>query len=171
MTNLLSMIPRFFQETLEFPEIMKAWEKGLGDFEGNIKGVWDNQYIQTCDEDTLSLYERLLGITPTGDLEYRRMIVLNKYSMAVPFSEGYLRAKLDEMFGPDGYILTIDHINLTATINITTHVAQARLIFLNLWYGIAPAHIAVSASENLESDIDGEQFYGGVFFSTVIHDI
>lgn len=173
MNELLIMVPEWFQKVIEFPEIMKAWKYALDQFDGNIKQLWDNQYIQTCDEATLSLYEKLLGITPSGTdtLEYRRVIVLNKYSMMVPFSEGYLRSRLDEMFGADGYELTVDWQTLEASIEITASVARARLIFLDLWYGVAPAHVAIEAIEHLESDVDGEQFFGGAFFSTVINNI
>lgn len=173
MTNLLSMIPRFFQETLEFPEIMKAWEKGLGDFEGNIKGVWDNQYIQTCDEDTLSLYEKILGIIPSGDetLEYRRQIVLNKYSMTVPFSEGFLRSRLTEMFGENGYDLTINSQTSTAVLIVKTSVPSGLDLAYNLWLGIAPAHVELQAHEEGVSNIDGHEYFGAVVMSGVYQEI
>jgi hypothetical protein len=171
--DLLVMIPEWFQRVLEFPEIMKAYAFALNEVEGNTLQLWNNQYIQTCDETTLSEYEKFLGIVPSGTdtIEYRRMIVLNRYSMMVPFSEGYLRSRLDEMFGADGYELNVDWQTLEASIEITASVARARLIFLDLWYGVAPAHVAIEAVEHLESDVDGEQFFGGAFFSTVINNI
>lgn len=173
MNELLIMVPEWFQKVIEFPEIMKAWKYALDQFDGNIKQLWDNQYIQTCDEATLSLYEKLLGITPSGTdtLEYRRAIVLNKYSMMVPFSEGYLRSRLDEMFGADGYTLTIDSATSTASIVITSSVARALSIFFDLWYGIAPAHIEIDASENLNTTLEGEQYYGAVIVSSVVNTI
>lgn len=171
MNELLAMLPEWFQKIKEYPEIMKAWAYALNDLEGNIKQVWDNQYIQTCDEDTLSLYERLLGITPSGDqsLEYRRAMVMNRYSMIVPFTYEYLIDRLNEMFGQDGYVLTIDSANCTADIVITSSVARAKSIFLNLWHLVAPAHIAVTAHEEAQSEIDGEQYFGALVSSSVVN--
>lgn len=169
MNELLTMLPEWFQKIKEYPEIMKAWSYALSDLDINIKKVWDNQYIQTCDEETLSLYERLLGITPSGTLEYRRAIVMNRYSMIVPFSYEFLIERLNEMFGQDGYVLTIDSENNTADIVITSSVARAKSIFLNFWHLIAPAHIEVSAREEAQTDIDGEQYFGGVVMSQVVN--
>ena len=173
MINLLSMIPRFFQETVEFPEIMKAWQKGLDDLEENIAHVWGNQYIQTCDEETLSLYEKLLHIIPTAgeSLNYRRKIVLNNYSMAVPFSEGYLRSRLDEMLGEDGYTLEVDSETCTAVLYIRSPVTSGFDMVYNLWLGISPAHIALSVFQNIVTDIDGDRIIAGLMESTTVNDI
>lgn len=169
MSDLLMMVPQWFQRVLEFPEIMKAWEYALDQVDGNIKQLWDNQYIQTCDEPTLALYEKLLGIVPSGTdtLEYRRAVVLNRYAMTVPFTEIFLRQQLDGMFGEDGYTLNIDSSTCSATLEITTYVARARMIFFDLWYGIAPAHIEMDCWENLNTLIDAEQFYGAAVASVV----
>ena len=169
--DLLLMVPEWFQRVLEFPEIMKAWAYALGVVDGNVKQLWDNQYIQTCDEATLSLYEKLLGITPSGTdtLAYRRAIVLNKYSMTVPFSEGYLRTRLNDMFGEDGYELTIDSETSTVTLVISAAVPNALRMFFDMWYGIAPAHLHIIASESLNTLLEGAQYYGAVITSSVCH--
>ena len=167
--DLLLMVPEWFQRVLEFPEIMKAWAYALEMVDGNVKQLWDNQYIQTCDEATLSTYETLLGITPSGTdtLAYRRAIVLNRYSMMVPFSEGYLRARLDDMFGEDGYTLDINSETSTVTVEITATVQRALQMFFDLWYGIAPAHLHIIASEALDTLLTGSQYYAAVITSSV----
>lgn len=169
--ELLAMLPEWFQKIKEYPEIMAAWAYALSDLGNNIAQVWANQYIQTCDEATLVLYERLLGITPSGDetLEYRRAIVMNRYTMIVPFTYDFLLERLNEMFGQNGYVLTIDSANNTADIVITSSVARAKSIFLNFWYLVAPAHLEVSAREEAQSEIDGGQYFGGVVMSQVVN--
>ena len=169
--DLLVMLPEWFRKVKEYPEIMAAWAYALSVMGDNITQVWANQYIQTCDEDTLELYEKLLGITPDGlaTIEYRRAVVLNKYSMIVPFTESFLIDRLNDMFGQDGYVLTIDSEHCTADITLLAEIARAKDIFLNFWYGIAPAHIKVTAHEEGHSEIDGRQFFGGVVMSQVEH--
>ena len=63
--DLLIMVPEWFQKVIEYPEIMKAWVYALNQLDGNIRRLWDNQYIQTCDEATLAQYEKFLGIVPS----------------------------------------------------------------------------------------------------------
>lgn len=169
--ELVAMLPKWFQQIIEYPEIMAAWADALSAFDGNIKALWENQYIQTCDEATISMYEHLLGITPSGTdtLEYRRQMVLNKVAMVAPYTEGYLRTQLDEMFGADGYTLTIDSTTSTGNIVITSPVPRSPNLFFNFWYGIAPAHIKMDAHQEAETEIDGQQYYGGVFVSSVTH--
>ena len=169
MNDLLLMIPEWFRGIIEYPEIMKAWAYALNQVDWNIKKLWDNQYIQTCDEATIAQYERLLGITPGGDdtLEYRRAIVLNKFSMLVPFTEGFLRSRLDEMYGEGNYDLTIDPQTSKALLVIKTTVPRALEIFFDLWYGIAPAHIEIDAAQAVNTVIEGNQYFGGVCVSSV----
>lgn len=167
--DLLIMVPEWFQRVIEYPEIMKAWAYALNQVDGNIRRLWDNQYIQTCDEATLALYEKVLGIILSGydTLEYRRMVVLNKYSMLVPFTESFLREKLDGMFGSTGYIFTINSAACTASITITAPVARSVNLFFNLWYQIAPAHIKADAHAEAQSVLTGDQYYGAVIISSV----
>lgn len=167
MNDLLAMIPEWFKKIIEFPEIMKAWAKGLDMIEGDVSLVWNNQYIQTCDEATLSQYERLLGITPAGDLNYRREIVINRLSLSAPFSVGFLRQQLNARFGEDGYTFNVDPQTSTAEIVITAPVERAVSIFLDLWYEVAPAHIEISVQE--VSFVEGNMLVGGAVGSYVTH--
>ena len=171
--ELLALLPDWFKRVIEYPEIMAAYAKALSDVEKNIDQLWKNQYLQTCDEPTLALYEKLLKITPSGSdsVEYRRSIELNKYSMIVPFSEDFLRDKLDEIFGEDGYTLVIDSPNQTAELSVVRTVPRGLSIFFDLWFGIAPAQMEITAKEDIESEIDGARVFGGAVTSDINTDI
>ena len=81
--TLKKQLPRYFRPIMEFGEILKAQGYSLDQFDGDSARVYANNYIATCDEDTITYYERLLGIAYRfGDtLEYRRTRVLQKYNM------------------------------------------------------------------------------------------
>ena len=154
----------------EYPEIMQAYTAALDDMEINIGQIRDNMFIQTCDASTIALYEQLFGITPQpGDtLEARRNRVLNRLSMVVPFTERYLRARLDEMYGAGTYTLTVDPTTSSATMAINDFISQGIELFCDLWYHTAPAHVALDVHEDITTDIDSDMYFGGVCLQTII---
>lgn len=160
MNDLLTMIPIWFQRVLEFPEIMKAWKFALDEVDGNIKHLWDNQYIQTCDEPTLALYEKLLGITPSGTdtLKYRRAVVLNRYSMTVPFSIGYLKSRLDQIYGDNS--VEVDSVNSILTVTLYENENDNIDSVYQLLFDIVPAHIEVRLLKQSTMDLSDTVYAG-----------
>lgn len=158
--DLLIMIPVWFQRVLEFPEIMKAWAYALDQFDGDVKKVWDNQYIQTCDEATLSLYEKLLGITPSGTetLEYRRTVVWNKYSMIVPFSIGFLKERLTQVY--DNNEVEVDPVNCVLTVDLYESGTGSVDSVYQLLYDVVPAHIEIRLIKQGLVDIEDNAYVG-----------
>lgn len=168
--DLLTLLPEFFVKIKEYPEIMKAYAAALDSMENNIEQIRDNMFVQTCDASTLNLYEQLFGIIPQpGDtIEARRNRVLNRLSMVVPFTERYLRSRLDEMYGVGNYTLTVDPTTSTATMEIHDFISQGIELFCDLWYRVAPAHVAIDAHEDITTEIDADLYVGGVCQQTCI---
>lgn len=167
------MLPEFFKRLKEYPEIMRAYAEALNEAEGNIYQVLNNMFVQTCDAETIAMYEELFNITPQpGDtLEARRNRVLNRLSMVVPFTERFLRSRLDEMYGAGNYTLTIDSQTLTATMSINSFISQGIELFCDLWYACAPCHVALDAHEDITTEIDNPLYFGGAIFQTIIESI
>ena len=161
--DLLEMLPQFFQSILEYPEIMKAWSKGLDMAGANSQQVWNNLYVQTCDSDTLAQYEAYLDINPApGDsLAVRRARVMSRLMVSVPYSERKIRDLLDEMYGEGNYTLTIDPEHSEATMQLHTIIDQGMLLFCTLWFEMAPAHMAFTINEDITTDIDSGLYFGG----------
>ena len=168
--DLLRLLPEFFVKIKEYPEIMQAYTAALDDMEINIGQIRDNMFVQTCDASTIALYEQLFGITPQpGDtLDARRNRILNRLSMVVPFTERYLRARLDEMYGAGNYTLTVDPTTSSATMAINDFISQGIELFCDLWHHTAPAHVALDVHEDITTDIDSDMYFGGVCQQTVI---
>ncbi len=59
---LLKMIPYKFAKIINIQEIYKACIDDINKFNNNLDQVQKNQFIQTCDEDQLSLYESIIKI-------------------------------------------------------------------------------------------------------------
>ena len=167
--ELVDLLPEYFKEIIEYPEIMKAWAEGLSMAGGSEQQVWNNLYIQTCDEATIEQYENLLNLQPApGDpLEVRRDRVMSRLLISTPYSERRLRAMFNEMFGEDNYQLTVDSVNQTAAMVFTAHVNDGVAQFCSTWYSMAPAQMAFTVNEDIHTDIDGNMFYGGCMSQTI----
>ena len=169
--DLVALLPQFFKDIAEYPEVMKAYAYVLNQLESNIQHLWDNQYIQTCDAATVTMYETILGITydPGDTLEVRRNRVLNRLTLVMPYSERLLRDRLDELFG--SYELTIDSANCTATMVIKTFTQDGLKLFYDLWNHVAPCHISITAYEDFLTEINGYLRLGGIVSMTKIETI
>ena len=133
---LKQQLPRYFRPISEFGEILKAQGYGLDQFDKASAKVYANNYIATCDEETIAYYERLLGIVYRfGDtMEYRRTRVLQKYNTIVPFSVGFLRDKLTELYGEDGYEMSVDSAACKLKIKVTSdRYGAIDLLYDLLW--------------------------------------
>ena len=120
--TLRGQLPEYFRPIIEFREILKAHGYSLDKLDETSEKVKDNNYIATCDEETIAYYEKLLGITYRfGDtMEYRRARVLQKYNTIVPFSIEFLRDKLTELYGEDGYEMSVDSAACKLKIKVTS---------------------------------------------------
>lgn len=167
--ELVGLLPDYFQRIIEYPEIMKAWAKGLSMAGGSEQQIWNNLYVQTCDEATIAQYESMLNLVPAvGDtLEVRRARVMSRLAISVPYSERKLRSIFDEIYGAGNYQLTVDHVNQTVSMIITAFVPDAVQQFCDTWYSMAPAHVAFTVNEDITTEIDGDMYFGGCVGSTI----
>ena len=172
-TILKQQLPRYFRPIIEFGEILKAQGYSLDRFDEASAKVYANNYIATCDEDTIAYYERLLGIVYRfGDtLEYRRTRVLQKYNTIVPFSIGFLRDKLTELYGEDGYEMSVDSAACKLKIKVTSDRYGAIDLLYDLLWDVVPAHIQILANQQTTNRVSCRLYAAGavsrVFVQTI----
>lgn len=168
---LYNQLPDYFRLIIEFQAILKAHGYALDDLDATAIQIAANNYIPTCDADTLTYWERLLDISyQVGDtLEYRRDRVLQKFNTIVPFSIGFLNDRLTGLFGTDGYTLLIDYPAQTLTIEITSDRYGAVNLLYDLLWDIVPAHLQVIANQETTNNIGGSRLYiAGAMLTTKI---
>lgn len=109
-------LPKILQKTKEFNGIgqsVDAYFNGVTwpEFEQQTL----NQFIETCDSDGLSYYEKLCGLTPSaGDsLEARKAMVLAKWSNQLPYNYDSLVSMLASICGEGDFELITDLTKLT----------------------------------------------------------
>lgn len=167
--NLKVLLPEWFQNVMEFNELMESEETELEEVENSIRSVRDNCYIQTADEATIRLYEKRFGIAYQGEsLGYRRSRIMQRYNTVVPFTVGFLKDRLTELYGSQGYEISVDGIHSIITIKITSDRYGAVNLLYDLLWDILPAHIQIIASQVNTKDIKGVFSAGATISSTKI---
>ena len=171
--TLRGQLPEYFRPIIEFREILKAHGYSLDKLDETSEKVKDNNYIATCDEETIAYYEKLLGITYRfGDtMEYRRARVLQKYNTIVPFSIEFLRDKLTELYGEDGYEMSVDSAACKLKIKVTSDCYGAIDLLYDLLWDVVPAHIQILANQQTTTRVPCRLYAAGavsrVFVQTI----
>ena len=171
--TLRGQLPEYFQPIIEFREILKAHGYSLDKLDETSEKVKDNNYIATCDEETIAYYEKLLGITYRfGDtMEYRRARVLQKYNTIGPFSIEFLRDKLTELYGEDGYEMSVDSVACKLKIKVTSDRYGAIDLLYDLLWDVVPAHIQILANQQTTNRVPCRLYAAGavsrVFVQTI----
>ena len=171
--TLRGQLPEYFRPIIEFREILKAHGYSLDKLDETSEKVKDNNYIATCDEETIAYYEKLLGITYRfGDtMEYRRARVLQKCNTIVPFSIEFLRDKLTELYGEDGYEMSVDSAACKLKIKVTSDRYGAIDLLYDLLWDVVPAHIQILANQQTTNRVPCRLYAAGavsrVFVQTI----
>ena len=172
--TLTKQLPDYFKPIIEYQAIMQAHGAALDVVEGNTEQVRDNNYISTADEQTISFWENVLGLTYSyGDtLDYRRSMVMQKFTTMPPFSIQFLRDRLNQLYGEDGYTLDVDSIALTLKIKVTSDRYGAIDLLYDLLWDVIPAHLQIIANQITTNYVGGSKLYtGGFIMSTKIQTI
>ena len=151
--ELKEQLPFYFRPIVEYGEILKVQGHVLDQLEDNMAKVSANNYISSCDEATIAYYERLLGIV------YR--FVLQKYNTIVPFSIGFLRDKLTELYGKDGYEMEVDSAACKLKIKVTSDRYGAIDLLYDLLWDVVPAHIQILANQQTTNRVPNRLYAAG----------
>lgn len=104
-------LPKGLQEFAQYKTISNALNHTLKRLSRNLQTISKNQDFKTMDITMIEMYEYIFGITPNPsieDLDFRRSRLINRNSMKPPFTESFLRKKLDEIIGGGRYLLTVN---------------------------------------------------------------
>ena len=174
--EMLNLLPPWFQEIKEFPEIMKAYGAEFEELQANIERVANNTHIQTCDLQTVEYWEKKLKITPPigATLEDRRNTIQGRFTVSGGYTLKKLYQTLTEMYGKGTitwYALTPwylldwgleESLNRNSyTFRLITPKRNGILDFLRLWYAVAPAHTPIHTRVNSKYDIQTNPVYVG----------
>lgn len=140
---LAKQLPEYFRPIIEFQEIIKAHGYGIGRLETETARVRDNLYLATCDSQTLSYYEQLLGLPGNRGLplEERRILVMTKYGMRPLHTLPALKAMLETAVGAGNYSVECFYEKYRLTVKIIDQDLQKVKGVYDMAAEISPAHI------------------------------
>jgi len=171
--NPIGLLPPYFQSIKDFIALMETERIELTTLQMFIMRVYDNLFIQTCDEDTLRYHEQLLGIfiQPGDTLDERRLRILNRYNTVLPITLPSLKLRLNNLLGVGNWKLDIDYPNYTVSVTFLNVAVGLINEAVNMLLQTLPAHLLpiIEIVENLGTDI----YIGASIFEreTVILDI
>lgn len=167
--DLKMLLPEWFHNVVEFNELLETEATELEEAEDCIQSVSNNCYIQTADEATILLLEKRFGIVYQGEsLEFRRSRIMQRYNTVVPFTVGFLKDRLAELYGVDGYEVMVDGKKSLIDIKITSDRYGAVDLLYNLLWDILPAHIQITARQVNTKKFEGVLSLGSTVSGTKV---
>lgn len=156
--NLMSLLPPWYREILDYQEICRTEEEQLTALAEDVTGVADNFFFQTMDERAVSQWEKVFSITPdttVEDLEFRRIRLLNRFSTRPPFTISFLYYKLDELIGIGRWNASVENYTIDLEIDYEVMRDEPHKLteLMNLLLQICPAHVEIKLAGRLTGSI------------------
>lgn len=104
--ELITYYPKFYREVLEMRAILEAEGKLADDIEDSIEQVFNNCFIDTADEDTISKLESFLMIQaiPNRSVQERRMYIKSHFISVGKISASSIANMIKAYTGGDSKI-------------------------------------------------------------------
>lgn len=141
--KLIEFLPPLMQSFGEIQEIMGVEEKWMDKLEDGIRKIYDNAFIEDCDEYGIRKYENLLGILlePEDKLDTRKLRVLTRWNSTIPYTYRTLIRQLNILCGVNNYDIDSDLENYMISFSIygkadTSEIKQQldRILPVNIAY-------------------------------------
>ena len=158
--ELKNQLPEYFRGIKEFSEIVKTEEETIKQYLIKAEATRDNFYICSADEATVEYWEKRLELQALETLALRREQVLNRLNILPPYSLGFLKDKLDFMYGKENYKIEINYPACQVKITLYTMeygVVESLNRFLML---VMPAHMELITKQKLSCQAEGYTFVG-----------
>lgn len=142
-TDLYEYLPEWYKPVLDYQEILNAEIPQFVIAKNQLAKVHANFFIDSLDNDGLKEWEKIFILNSEGTLAERRERVKQCLWMHPPFTERYLRQRLDDIIGEDEYSLTFNRgaykMTLSA-VRVGQTFTEEPIRFINR---IKPAHIVL----------------------------
>lgn len=106
MNKLKQLLPSWYEGIRETDLLMEIEDGLLRELLTQLETIQANQYVSTADSRTITLYEKMLGITTNllESLDARRFRVLTRLGTQKPYTKKYL----EEMLSSFGHPVTLE---------------------------------------------------------------
>lgn len=168
----MNQLPTWFKPVLEYIALMEAYGVSLDKINLNEQAIYNNLFIQTADEATITAWEKLFKITLRyGDtLDFRRQRLLQKFNQIVPYTIWHLRDRLNELYGNE-YTMTVDPVACTIRILVTSDRYGAIDLLYDLIWDVVPVHLKLTANQQTTNYITSNKHIGAFMAKTFVQTV
>lgn len=142
-TNLLDYLPDWYKPVLDYQEILNAEIPSYQSAASYLAQIHENMSLDEMETSGCEEWEKIfqIPVLPTDTLQDRRDRIKNRLWLHPPFSERYIRQRLDQLIGENLYTLTVENNNyrlILSAVNVAQTFDSETIRFLNT---VKPAHI------------------------------
>lgn len=142
-TNLMDYLPDWYKPVLDYQEILNAEIPSYQSAASYLAQIHENMSVDEMGTSGCEEWEKIfqLPVLPTDTLQDRRDRIKNRLWLHPPFSERYIRQRLDQLIGENLYTLTVENNNyriVLSAVNVAQTFDSETIRFLNT---VKPAHI------------------------------
>ena len=142
-TNLLDYLPDWYKPVLDYQEILNAEIPSYQSAASYLAQIHENMSLDEMGTSGCEEWEKIfqIPVLPTDTLQDRRDRIKNRLWLHPPFSERYIRQRLDQLIGENLYTLTVENNNyriVLSAVNVAQTFDSETIRFLNT---VKPAHI------------------------------
>lgn len=153
--KLLNYLPPVLREVLEFRAINDANEAEISLAWDALALVMANQFLDTADENGVSVWERELKIYPkdTDTMAARKARIKARWNLELPYSLPWLKNWLTSLCGPTGHEETVaDYtINIQLDYNTLPNADSLAAEILDMLLTVRPSNMRVLMTAFLQS--------------------
>lgn len=114
--TLDSFVPHIYKDVTEMDAIIDTEQEHLSTAQMEASRAFANTFVLTANYEGIEMFELMLGIIANPDtetLEFRRQRILNRITLAPPFTFRFLKRRLDDIIGKDAWNAHVDFNNYT----------------------------------------------------------
>ena len=112
--NLKSFVPRVYNDVVEMDAIIDTEQERMTESQAEMNQAFANTFVLTANYEGIEMFEFMLGIVAnpsTESLQFRRERILNRITLAPPFTFRFLKKRLDDIIGKDAWKASVDFNN------------------------------------------------------------
>lgn len=111
-----SFVPHIYKDVAEMDAIIDAEQRQLSSAQTEASQAFANTFVLTANYEGIKMFEMMLGIIAdptTESMEFRRQRVLNRITLAPPFTFRFLKKRLDNIIGKGAWNAHVNFNNYT----------------------------------------------------------
>ncbi len=138
--------PLIYSDNTEMQDLYAVQADLLIDAESKIQHIFENNFINKADLNTIRMLEKIYGILHNDNytLEQRRTNLLTKIIFKPPYTYNRMISILEYVYGKGNYVFELSPNEYKLILDIDTEDIDTYLFFHKLMQNIMPANIQVS---------------------------